>query len=173
MRVYVECGSDCISKSIEAILLPLDEQVLKEKEILSFFETYIQKQKLYQLFSKFETICIGDLTLTKKGIDTWKLKDRRPNVRRHILQVLNNLPWEAESEVTMDEDNVLEIITKTEREIDINEFGDSGSDYSEDEIAYFEKKIKEKLGKKLIINFESIEKVFNIIDECIGDLHFP
>ena len=113
-----------------------------------------------------------DLIIKRIGINKWKLEDRRPTVRRHILQVLNNLPWEVGSKVNLESDKVIENVINSASEIEMKEFGERCSDYSENEIRHFKQKIKEKYGISFIIDFESIKDVLKIIDDSIGELYF-
>ena len=92
-NIYIEFELNNKSKSIEQILLTFTEQEHNDIDLLNILKEQEQKRYLFNLLSKYETICLGDLTLSNIGAHKWRLEDRSYSVRRYRIKVLNSLPW--------------------------------------------------------------------------------
>lgn len=172
MNLYIEFDLDGVNKLTEKELLKYAETELTKKELLEVLTTLEQKRRLLGLFFKYDTIYLGDLILKKYGANKWRIADKKPTVQRHILRVLNTLPWEAGMQLNITSDKVIETILDVEKQIEEKELGTSCNDYSDDELKYFYKKVKGSFGSKLIINFDTVKEILKTVDDCISDLYF-
>ena len=96
-------------------MLKYAETELTKKELLEVLTTLEQKRRLLGLFFKYDTIYLGDLILKRYGKNRWRIADKKPNVQRHILRVLNTLPWEAGTQLNIISDKVIETILDVEK----------------------------------------------------------
>lgn len=172
MKLYIDTDLDKISDHTLERLKRFSGKKFTYDELIRLVKNRRFKNKLSNLLDEYDKLYFGEIIFENLGNGKWKIIDKTPNVYRHIIHIVNKLPWPIGDIVDIRAEKLIETVLSIDSEIMQRELEITDYEYSDDDMNYFKDKIEKKYGHELKISFDLIYDLLVIIDECIGDLYF-